>query len=319
MEEGLRAGETLENPAYVVLARQWRAVYGFPLGQFADAGEWDEIIAFYDRCEDPPAELVRPFDMRLGARMWRAYSLWFLGYPDRARDSALETIARGLEVDTDAFAMIGVHIIAAAVERLRRNPSGVFEHLQPVLALLQETGNPAAAIALPYLGWVQACGDEVDQGAATIHQFIAGCRAAGVRQFLTKAFTHLAEIHLMAGQIEEGLEAVGQGLTEAEETGERYHEAELWRLKGELELRQGSGDPETSFQRALEVARQQQAKGWELRAATSLARLWGEQDRRGDAEAVLEKVHGWFTEGFDTPDLVDARELLDELGSPQNE
>jgi predicted ATPase len=105
-------------------------------------------------------------------------------------------------------------------------------------------------------------------------------------------------------------------LEAVEESGQRYHEAESYRLKGKLHLRDANPDVEQaafSFQRALDIARHQQAKSWELRAATSLARLWRDQGRRAEAYKLLAPVYGWFTEGFDTADLKDAKALLDQL------
>jgi predicted ATPase len=117
-------------------------------------------------------------------------------------------------------------------------------------------------------------------------------------------------------KFEEGLSAIGDALALVEQTEERYYEAELYRLQGEFWLR-GSRtktcQAEKSFQKALDIARQQQAKSWELRAATSLARLWQVQDKRQDAYDLLAPVYEWFTEGFDTADLIEARSLVDEL------
>ena len=109
---------------------------------------------------------------------------------------------------------------------------------------------------------------------------------------------------------------IAEALDHVAQTGIVYYEAELHRLDGELRLRLDAPDEqraETSFRRALEVARVQEAKSWELRAATSLARLWGEQGRKGEARDLLTPVHGWFTEGFNTADLKEAQALLDEL------
>ena len=104
---------------------------------------------------------------------------------------------------------------------------------------------------------------------------------------------------------------MSEALAEVEQTGERYTEAEIYRLRGEMLLAQGNdAEAEASFGKAISVARRQEAKSWELRASTSLARLWQAQGKRNEARAALGEVYGWFTEGFDTPDLVEARALL---------
>ena len=129
----------------------------------------------------------------------------------------------------------------------------------------------------------------------------------------------LAEAHGDTGQPETGLDVVAKALTRVDTTGERFVEAELHRLRGELlliadcGLRIAEWTPEACFHKALDIARHQEAKSWELRAATSLARLWQQQDKRQDAYGLLAPVYGWFTEGFDTADLQEAKLLLDNL------
>ncbi len=124
----------------------------------------------------------------------------------------------------------------------------------------------------------------------------------------------LAEAHGAKGEVEEGLVVLTEALGLVEKTGENWREAELHRLKGELLLLQSADnqtEAETCFLQAIAIAQNQSAKSWELRAATSLARLWQRQDKRQDAYDLLEPVYGWFTEGFDTADLKDAKALLD--------
>ena len=134
--------------------------------------------------------------------------------------------------------------------------------------------------------------------------------------YQTGCHCSLARAQLKAKQIEEGLGTVTAALAQIEKSDERYTEAEIHRLRGELLLSQGNEiEAETSFGTAIEVARHQQAKSWELRATTSLARLWRTQGRTVDARDALAKVYGWFTEGFDTPDLIEAKALLDELSA----
>ena len=126
----------------------------------------------------------------------------------------------------------------------------------------------------------------------------------------------LAEAHGTMGQPEAGLAALTEALTLVDTTGERWYEPELYRLKGELLLQQSSDnhtEAEACFLHALDIARHQEAKSFELRTATSLARLWQSQGKRDEARQLLGDVYGWFTEGFDTADLKDAKGLLDEL------
>ena len=125
----------------------------------------------------------------------------------------------------------------------------------------------------------------------------------------------LAEAYLVAGQTGDGLEELLKAFAQAERSGERYWDAELHRLRGELLLLPGGSEieAEESFHEALELARNQSAKSWELRAAKSLSQLWQKQGKSREAQELLAGIYGWFTEGFDTPDLLDAKALLGEL------
>jgi predicted ATPase len=128
----------------------------------------------------------------------------------------------------------------------------------------------------------------------------------------------LAAAYLRAGQLTEGLPVVDEALSLVSQTQERWHEADLWRLKGELARQTGLQclpEAENCLRKAIAVARSQEAKFWELRAATSLARLLRDTNRRDEARAMLAEIYNWFSEGFDTADLKDAKALLDEVSA----
>ena len=149
-----------------------------------------------------------------------------------------------------------------------------------------------------------------------MHQGLAVCRAMESEIGRPVYHAMLAEAYGGMGQAEAGLRLLAEALEHVEHTGERYYEAEVYRLKGELLLRQAVPDEEQAeacFQQALDVARRQQAKALELRATMSLSRLWQQQGKRAEAHALLVPIYGWFTEGFDTADLQDAKALLEEL------
>jgi predicted ATPase len=144
----------------------------------------------------------------------------------------------------------------------------------------------------------------------------AAYRATGANVRQPMYLVPLAEAYGQAGQVDEGLQVLAEALAYIEQAGERWWEAELHRLKGELLLLQSADNHPAAvscFEQALALARRQQAKSWELRTATSLARLWQQQGRRAEAHELLAPVYGWFTEGFDTADLQEARTLLAEL------
>jgi predicted ATPase len=154
------------------------------------------------------------------------------------------------------------------------------------------------------------------EGMAQMCQGLAAWRATGAGLQRPNFLALLAEAHGKAGQADEGLRVLAEALTAVHTTGERQHEAELYRLKGELLLKQDvpeAQEAESCFRQAVDVARQQQAKSFELRAALSLSRLWQSQGKCQEASALLAPVYGWCTEGFDTADLQEAKALLDLL------
>jgi predicted ATPase len=169
-------------------------------------------------------------------------------------------------------------------------------------------------------GWVLAEQGHAEEGITQIRQGLDALRATGTELWRPRGLALLAEAYGKGGQVEEGLTVLAEALAADNKSEERMYEAELWRLRGELTLQASTQSTESSAQEAegyfltaLAIARQQQAKSWELRAATSVARLWQQQDKREDARQLLAEIYGWFTEGFDTKDLQEAKTLLEEL------
>jgi predicted ATPase len=152
---------------------------------------------------------------------------------------------------------------------------------------------------------------------AQVRQGIAACGATGAAVTVPYFYTLLADVCNHLGHPDDSLHALAEAHTLVEQQEERWWEAEVCRLRGVLLLKQPGtpqAEAETWFQRALEVARRQEAKSLELRAAMSLSRLWQQQGKRAEARELLAPIYGWFTEGFDTADLQDAKALLEELG-----
>jgi predicted ATPase len=158
---------------------------------------------------------------------------------------------------------------------------------------------------------------QVQEGIVQMREGMAAMQALGVRCYRSVYLCTLAEAQARAGHAEEALTTLGEAFAFVEDTDECHWEAELYRLKGELLLMQGDdAEAEASFHRAIEVARRQSAKSWELRTTTRLAHLWQEQGRTDEARRMLAEIYEWFTEGFDTPDLQEAKALLQELEMP---
>jgi len=162
-------------------------------------------------------------------------------------------------------------------------------------------------------GWALAERGQFDEGIGRLRDGGDAYQATGANLESPHWFALLAEAYGKAGRVEEAQAVLREALALVERTGIRYHEAELHRLLGELFLGRAEERADACFRRALKIARQQHAKSWELRAAVSLARLWKSQGRRGEARELLAPVYGWFTEGFGTADLKNAKDLLDEL------
>jgi predicted ATPase len=186
------------------------------------------------------------------------------------------------------------------------------------MALASEQGFPQwLTVGMILRGWALAMQGQAEEGRAQLCQALAAWRAMGAGMAVAHWLALLAEAYGQAGQAEEGLRRLAEALAHVDTTGERSHAAEVYGLKGELLLRQAIPDEaqaETCLHQALDIARHQQAKSWELRAALGLSRLWQRQGKRAEARELLAPVYGWFTEGFDTADLQEARALLAELG-----
>ena len=210
----------------------------------------------------------------------------------------------------------------------------VRQQVEAVLALCNEQGFSSISPWIsPWRGWALAMQGSAEEGITQIHQGLAAARATGMERFRPSHLALLAEAYGKAGQGEEGLSALAEALAAVDRTGERVYEAELYRLKGDLVLQSGVRNPESKlsdpqspfrnpqseaeaeacFHKAIEIARRQSAKSLELRAVTSLSRLWQQQGKHHQAHQVLSEIYGWFTEGFDTKDLQEAKALQEEL------
>jgi predicted ATPase len=193
----------------------------------------------------------------------------------------------------------------------------VYEQAEAAVALATKQGFPLwAAWGKSVHGWALVMQGQGEAGMIQVRQGIASFRVTGSTVFVPYLCTLLAEVSDYLGYTEDGLQALAEAHALVEQHEERWWEAEVHRLRGVLLLRQDVAQQEeaaTWLQRALDVARRQQARSLELRAAMSLARLWHHQGKRAAAHELLAPVYGWFTEGFDTADLTEAKALLEEL------
>jgi predicted ATPase len=246
-----------------------------------------------------------------------ANTLWCLGAPAQALRQSQEALTLAQEL-THPQTLTMVHHFVAFLHYHRREAAAVQAHAEVLLTL-------ATAQELPlwighgtcWRGWALAIQGQGEAGMEQLRQGLAAVLATG--QTLTQPLhlVLLAEAAGHAGQVEAGLRLLAEALTAFEASGRADLLAKAYRLQGELLLHQAVSDTteaEACFNQALTIARRQQAKSWELRAATSLSRLWQQQGKRVEARAVLAEVYGWFTEGFDTADPQEAKALLEALG-----
>jgi predicted ATPase len=215
------------------------------------------------------------------------------------------------------FSLAVARCYGAAVSQYRRDVSAVHEQAEAAVALSTEQGFPLwAAYGTSVRGWALAMQGQGEAGLAQVRQGIAALRATGTALLVPFLCTVLAEVCDHLCHPEDGLQALAEAHTLVEQSEERWWEAEIYRLRGVLLLQQ-TGTPQAEaeawLQRALDVACRQEAKSLELRTATSLARLWQQQGKRAEAHELLAPIYGWFTEGFDTADLQEAKALLEEL------
>jgi predicted ATPase len=243
-------------------------------------------------------------------------TLWLLGYPEQAlaRLHDALTLAHTL---SHPFSLAYTQCWAALVNQLRRDAPAVHAQAEATVTLSTEQGFTLwAAWGTSLLGWALAMQGQGEAGMAQVRQGIASCRATGTALLIPYCCTLLAGVSAHLGHREDAFQALAEAHTLMEQQEERWWEAEVSRLRGVLLLRQPGtpqAEAEACFQRALDIARRQQAKSLELRAALSLARLWQQQGKRSEAYNLLAPIYSWFTEGFDTADLQEAKALLEEL------
>jgi predicted ATPase len=249
-------------------------------------------------------------------RFYAAVVLWSRGYPQQARRRMEESLTLAQEL-SHPHSLAFVLVFAAILHRLCGEVQAAYARADAATRLAEEHGIAQWFAGGTILqGWAVAAQGQAAEGITQIHQGLAAWRAAWAEVLRPLWLALLAEAYAAGDDPASGLHGLAEALVLVEVTGERWYEAELCRLRGELLLQHGVAPPAEAagcFQRALDVARRQQAKSLELRAAMSLARLWQQQGKCVDARELLAPIYGWFTEGFDTADLQEAKALLDAL------
>ncbi len=328
-EQLFSLAQRVQDPAHLLPAYRALGISLAVRGEFASAREHLEHgIALYDPPQHRSLALLYGQDPGVECLSHAAWVLWHLGYPQQALQRSHEalTLARELSYPSNLAFALG---LTSWLHQFRREGHLTRERAEVLIALSSEQGFPQWLAGGTMLrGWALAEQGQMEEGIAQMRQGLAVHLATGGKITQPYWLALLAEVYGKAGQTEEGLTALAEALAAVDKTGECHHEAELYRLKGELSLQSGVRGPrsevtkpqtptpnpqseaEACFLKAIEIARRQQAKSLELRAVMSLSRLWQQQGKKKKARQLLAEIYGWFTEGFDTKDLQEAKVLL---------
>lgn len=315
-KEGLALAEKAHEPLLILICHWFLGVIQFCLGDYLDAHKHlQRAVDVYDPGPHHHSLIyLRGSDAGLGAMAYEVCCLWCLGYPDQALKRSEEALSLAREL-AHPFSLADVLCFAGCLfYAMRRDgkPLGLIaEELRGISQERKLKGWIATAIR--YRGEALAFQGKVQEGEKQVRKGIEAMKLQHIWIYYSGTFASLAEMHIKEGDPDKALAVLDEAFAYVEKTGERYWEAELYRLKGEVLSKQGDGDcAETNFIQAIEIARRQSAKSLELRAVMSLCHLWERQGKREEAHQILTEIYDWFTEGFETPDLIEAKKLLRE-------
>jgi class 3 adenylate cyclase/tetratricopeptide (TPR) repeat protein len=325
-EQAMHLAQSIQDPYLLSVAHDALGWTLYLLGELTSARpHLEQALALYNP-QQPPHPTIDTFDPRMECLSVASWTLWTLGYPDQALKRSDEALTLAAELSRP-FALAHTLGFAAMFHLLRREAQLARERAEAVITLSTEQGFPY------WLGWGTMVRGWALAEQGQVHEGIAQMRQSQNPFILAL----LAEACGKVGQVEEGLTMLTKVLAFVDKTGVRYSEAETYRLKGELKLQScrvgmahqdvriseagtvggahptGEDEAEACFLKAIEIARKQQAKSLELRAVMSMSRLWQRQGKQAEAHTMLSEIYGWFTEGFETKDLQEAKALLEEL------
>jgi predicted ATPase/class 3 adenylate cyclase len=317
-DEVLALAEGQADPAFRLQAHHAAWTTQYRLGEFSACGDHTERgIALYDIDKHRShAFLYGGHDPGVCSRVHAGMSLWSLGYPDKALEAGDDAVALAKELG-HPFSLTLAQFYLALIHQFRQEADLAQERAEATIALCAEQGfAQISAQGAVMRGWAVAARGHTEEGIAEMRGALMSSHPTGAGARRSYFLALLAEACGHTGQAEEGLSMLVESLDVVEKTGERTWEAEIHRVKGDLLLVQSAkntAEAEACFNRAIDVARRQSAKSPELRAATSLARLWHQQGKTGEARDLLAPVYNWFSEGFGMTDLKEAKALLKEL------
>ncbi len=312
----LHLAQRQDDPALLLEAYEATGLTLFYFGELARARAYlERSMALYDPQQHHTHVFLYGRDPGTFSLSYLAMALCLLGHPDQALQRSTEALTLG-QTRAHPYSLTLALTYTAVIHQFRRESQAVCEQAEAGMTLALEQGFPYWAVRGPILrGWALAAQGQRAEGLAHMQQGLADWRATGAGLLRSYWCALLAEVYGQVGQPEAGLDILAETLPLMDKAGERCWAAELYRLKGEL-LLQAVADArqaEACLHQALDIARRQQARAWELRAAMSLSRLWQQQGKREAARELLAPLYGWFTEGFATADLREAKALLQQL------
>ena len=315
--ELLRLGEQGTLAAGLLVGNRSMGLALHQLGELAAArAHFERVLGIYKPETDHLLASVAAFDMRAVALTYLSWDLFILGCPGQAASQSEQAVAWSRSLHhphTLAFSLN----YAALVHQLARSKRSHRALLAELILVATEHRFPQwLACADVMRGYALGVRGATAEGLALIRKGLAKRSEMGASWNQPYYLALLALTNDRAGQADEAINLLDTAIEIVERTGERWFEAELCRLQGEWHVAHRQDErikAEASFRRAIDVAQNQQAKMWELRASTGLARLWRDQGKRSEARDLLAPIYDWFTEGFDTLDLKEAKALLDEL------
>ena len=291
----------------------------FLTGEFVEAkAHFDKGLALYNAAEHRPLATRFWVDSRIVILCWRSLAAWVLGYPAAAISDSGQAVSDARDIDQAGSLMYAL-LLPSFTHTFCGNYGTATTLVKEVTALADEKGSLITrAIATLIQADILALNNNATAALQSNIDGLSAFRPTGQTLFIPMYLSWLARTYAKLGQFDDAWRCIGEAVTAIETRKETWCEAEVNRIAGEIAVRSPAGDflkAQAYFERALAVARQQQAKSWELRAAMSLARLWRDQGKVQQARELLAPVYGWFTEGFDTRDLGEAKALLEELAA----
>ncbi|HKA17933.1 MAG TPA: AAA family ATPase [Blastocatellia bacterium] len=288
--------------------------------------QFERAVALYEPFHQDSYFLIHGNDAKVMSLSFEALLLWCLGYPDRSLVRLREALSFANEIAHTQTIVVALYV-GARIHQLRREPAPAKRFAEEGTALANEHGMSTwATLCSIYSGWATAEEGDTKRGIDQMSTALDEYRSRGAKLWQGYFLGMLAEALGKAGRIQEGIEVISEALAGVRDTGERYYEAELHRINGDLLMAEIGQQEDLSSEyftaaekclsHSLELARVQNTKSWELRAAVSLLRLHMKQKKRSEAKNLLAGVYSWFSEGYDTVDLTEARLLLGEFGDP---